>query len=98
MLGCEKDVTIFTDPRNLIFTFHSIDMEPALGLHKVFKVIHMALYLYEIYYRIENVPGEIHTMTFIMSLWMRDYRRKMIKTSRVVRLRSTGGVDRLPTA
>lgn len=39
LLGCADDVTIFTDHRNLLFTFHSLSEETSLGLQNVLKVI-----------------------------------------------------------
>lgn len=48
-------------------------METALGRHKILKVIRWALYLSELSYLIEHVPGDLNFWPYIMSIWMRGY-------------------------
>lgn len=98
MLACAEDVTIFTEYRNLLFTFHTSGVELALGRHKVLKVIRWALYPSSFNYRIDHVPGELNTMADIMTRWMHVYCCTITKTSRVVRLTSARGGDLVPTA
>lgn len=98
MLACADNVTVFTDHRNLLFTFHPTAVEPSLGRHKVLKVIRWALYLSAFSYTIEHIPGELNTLADIMTRWMRGYRRVIPTTRRVARLQLGTGPDMVPTA
>lgn len=53
LLACSNDVVVFTDHRNLLFTFHSTAVESLLGLHKVMKVIRLAL-IYQCFHTPSN--------------------------------------------
>ncbi|MEM1369509.1 MAG: RNase H-like domain-containing protein [Cyanobacteria bacterium P01_H01_bin.15] len=75
LLACDKSTRIFTDHRNLLFTFNPVAMEPSLGRHKVLKVIRWALFLSAFNYRIEHVPGDCNIWPDIMTRWMRGYRK-----------------------
>ena len=75
LLACDPTTCIFTDHRNLLFTFNPIAMEPSLGRHKVLKVIRWALFLSAFKYRIEHVPGDSNIWPDLMTRWMRGYRR-----------------------
>lgn len=74
LLACNNDVTVFTDHRNLLFTFNPLALEPSLGRHKVLKVLRWALFLSTFSYTIGHVPGELNTMADIQTRWMRGYR------------------------
>lgn len=39
LLACNTTTRVFTDHRNLLFTFNPVAMEPSLGRNKVLKVI-----------------------------------------------------------
>lgn len=95
MLSCSNMVSIFTDHRNLLFTFHPTALEPSLGRHKVFKVIRWALFLSVFSYRIEHVPGDLNIIADIMTRWMRGYRRR--PNLRVARLEGSTGARMVPT-
>lgn len=97
MLSCSNMVSVFTDHRNLLFTFHPTALEPSLGRHKVFKVVRWALFLSAFSYRIEHVPGELNIIADIMTRWMRGYRRRA-PHQRVARLECTNGACMVPTA
>lgn len=97
LLGCSDHVTIFTDHRNLLFTFHPTAVEPSLGRHKVLKVIRWALYLSAFSYTIEHVPGELNTMADIMTRWMRGYRNSTPIPQRVSRIKIATGESLVPT-
>ena len=75
LLACDPTTRVFTDHRNLLFTFNPVAMEPSLGRHKVLKVIRWALFLSAFNYRIEHVPGDSNTWPDIMTRWMRGYRK-----------------------
>lgn len=75
MLSCSDDVTVFTDHRNLLFTFHPTAVESNFGRQKVLKVIRWSLYLSSFPYRIEHVPGELNILADIMTRWLRGYRQ-----------------------
>lgn len=75
LLACDTSTRVFTDHRNLLFTFNPISMEPSLGRHKVLKVVRWALFLSAFTYRIEHVPGDVNTWPDIMTRWMRGYRK-----------------------
>lgn len=75
LLTCDATTRVFTDHRNLLFTFNPIAMEPSLGRHKVLKVIRWALFLSGFNYRIEHVPGNTNIWPDIMTRWMRGYRK-----------------------
>ena len=85
LLTCDSTTRIFTDHRNLLFTFNPIAMEPSLGRHKVLKVIRWALFLSGFNYRIEHVPGNTNIWSDIMTRWMQGYR----KTPAILRVTST---------
>jgi len=75
LVACDPSTHVFTDHRNLLFTFNPTAMEPSLGRHKVLKVVRWALFLSAFTYRIEHVPGDINTWPDIMTRWMRGYRK-----------------------
>lgn len=74
LLACDHTTRVFTDHRNLLFTFNPVFMEPSLGRHKVLKVVRWALFLSSFNYRIEHVPGDVNVWPDIMTRWMRGYR------------------------
>lgn len=53
-------MTVFTDHRNLLFTFHLSALEPSLGRNNVLHVILWALYPSAFIYSIECDPGKLY--------------------------------------
>lgn len=99
LLGCAKNVTVFTGHSNMLFAIHPAAVEPSLGRHEVMKFILWALYHSAFKYTIEHVPGNLHTMADIVTRWMRGY-RSTLPTAQIV-ARSTMGagnsfVPRIP--
>lgn len=97
LLACDSTTRVFTDHRNLLFTFNPVFMEPSLGRHKVLKVVRWALFLSAFNYRIEHVPGDVNIWPDIMTRWMRGYRHTLA-VKRVTAALSFSGVTVSPDA
>lgn len=75
--GCPEAVTIFTNPCNILFSFHPTAVQPSLRLRKVLHVIRWALYLSALSYTIEHVYGDLNKITDIMTRWIRGFRNRL---------------------
>lgn len=83
LFACDHTTTIFTDHWNLLFVFHPSALDPALGRHKILKVLRWALFLSSFTYKIEHIPGEHNTLPDIMTRWMRGYRGVVLRAKRL---------------
>lgn len=89
---------MFTDHRNLLFTFHSTAVESSFGRHNVLKVIRWTLYLSAFSNTTEHMQGEINNNADIMAIWMRKYRLTDHAAGCISRLRIQTGREKVPTA
>lgn len=69
-MSCTCEVTILTDYKNVLFTFHAIAVKPNSGRHKLLKVIRWALYSSAFSYTIEQVLDELNILAHVTTLWM----------------------------
>lgn len=74
LFACDDTTTVFTDHRNLLFTFHPSALDSSLGRHKIMKVIRWAIFLSTFSYTIQHIAGDENVMADILTRWMRGYR------------------------
>lgn len=92
---CDQGVHIFTDHRNLLFTFHSLSVEPSIARHKTVKVDQWTLFLSKFHYVIEHIDGESNDFTNMLTRWMKGYR---ISKSCICCVRKVLTYSRIPTS
>lgn len=71
---CEQEIGIFTDHKNLLFTFYPHSVETSIACHKIMKVARCALELSTFNYVIEHVDGDTNDSPGTLTRWMKDYR------------------------
>lgn len=98
MMICGQCIHIFTDHKNLLFTFHPLSVEPALARHKISKVTRWALYLSTFSYTIEHVSGDANVFADILTRWMKGYRSSKCRICRVKQRVPYSGIPDSPFA
>lgn len=76
LLGAQP-AHVYTDHRNLMFSFAPLALEPTLGRHIVSKVQRWALFLSRFPFVIEHVSGKSNVFAHILTRWIRIYRRDL---------------------
>lgn len=71
LFAFDDSTTVFTNHRNLTFTFHPSALDASLCRHKIMKVIRWAMFLSNFTYSIRHISGEYITMVDIRTRWLR---------------------------
>ena len=83
----EHPVHLFTDHRNLLYTFAPMALQPAMKRHAVSKVQRWAIFLSKFEYIIEHVDGSQNIFADILTRWTKGYRgNERVATSKICSL------------
>ena len=74
MMLCEQGIRIFTDHKNLLFTFHPLSVDPSIARNEMMKVTRWALFLSTFNYVIEHVDGDSNDFPDMLTPWLKGYR------------------------
>lgn len=96
LFACDPCIRIFTDHRNLLFTFNPYAVEPSTPRQKVLKVLRWALFLSTFNYTIEHVAGDLNIFPDILTRWMQGYRSNRSSVLRVQHKIPFSGVPNSP--
>ena len=70
----DQKVQVFTDHRNLLFSYSPLCSEPILGSHAVSEVQIWAMYLSRFEYNIEHLDADANIFAEILTRWLKGYR------------------------
>ena len=96
LMVCEKGIHIFTDHKNLLFTFQPLSVEPSIARHKMMKVARWALFLSTFNYVIAHVDGESNDFPDMLTRWMKGYRSTKSYICRVRKAIPYSGIPKSP--
>ena len=82
----DHPVHIFTDHRNLLFTFAPLALQPKLARHTCSKVYRWATFLSRFDYVIEHIEGPRNVFADMLTRWTRRYRGERLSSKKVCSL------------